>query len=484
MALDRRSPGWESRRGRADAKEEKALFPVWALLVIAACVGVWVLGANLYSQKMAAYDSYAAIRKAVEQDAFFAGVSIDGIELGGMSMEEAQALIDMGQQQTSEAFSLVVEAAGKRWRITSEEVPMTFDGQKVLERAYAVGRRGTLEERYAEITQTAQQGRAFHTGFSYDREAIGRLVDVIGDSVDYAAKDATLDAFDVNNRTFTFTEAQKGYRIDRAKLAADILDALDAGAYDRVVKPTGEAVEPRITRAQLQGLFGKVSSFTTETTKDRDRNTNIALSASALNGRVVMPGDTLSFNQCTGQRTGAKGYREAGAIAGGVLVDDTGGGVCQTSSTLFNAVIRADLEIVEREAHSWPASYVNKGEDATVNWPSLDFVFRNNGEFPVFVVAWYDKQKVTVEIYGKLLEGGQKIELYSEVVKELKPSDEVLMTLDETLPLGARKAGRKKRTGYIVDTYKVYYDGMGQETARKKLWTTTYRATQDEILYH
>jgi vancomycin resistance protein YoaR len=165
-------------------------------------------------------------------------------------------------------------------------------------------------------------------------------------------------------------------------------------------------------------------------------------------------------------------------------VDDTGGGVCQTSSTLFNAVIRADLEIVEREAHSWPASYVNKGEDATVNWPSLDFVFRNNGKFPVFVVAWYEKQKVTVEIYGQLLPDGQKIELYSEVVKELKPSDEVLMTLDESLPVGARKAGRKKRTGYIVDTYKVYYDNAGQEIERKKLWTTTYRATQDEILYH
>lgn len=484
MALDRRRPGRGSRRGRADAKEEKGLFPVWALLVIAACVGVWVLGANLYSQKMAAYESYAAIRKTVEQDTFFPGVSIDGMEIGGMSMEDARALIDRGQQQTSSAFSLVVESGGRRWRITSEEVPMSFDGQQVLERAYAVGRRGTLEERYAEIQQTAQQGAAFTTGFSYDRTAIGRLVDVIGDSLDVEAKDATLDAFDVNNRTFTFTEAQKGYRIDREQLAADILAALDAKAYDSVVTPKGEEIAPQLTRAQLEGLFGRVASFTTETTKDRDRNTNIALSASALNGRVVMPGDTLSFNECTGQRTGAKGYREAGAIAGGVLVDDTGGGVCQTSSTLFNAVIRADLEIVEREAHSWPASYVNKGEDATVNWPSLDFVFRNNGQFPVFVVAWYEDQKVTVEIYGQLLPDGQRIDLYSEVTKELKPSDEVLMTLDESLPLGTRKAGRKKRTGYVVDTYKVYYDNAGQETERRKLWTTTYRATQDEILYH
>ena len=171
-------------------------------------------------------------------------------------------------------------------------------------------------------------------------------------------------------------------------------------------------------------------------------------------------------------------------IAGGVLVDDTGGGVCQTSSTLFNAVVRADLEIVKRYAHSWPSSYVNKGEDATVNWPSLDFVFRNNGEFPVFVVAWYADQQVTVEIYGLMLENGMTIDLESTVTQTLKPSDEVLYTLDESLPVGTRKAGRKKRTGYVVDTYKIYKDAEGSELRREKLWTTTYRAQQDEILYH
>ena len=473
-----------NRPGRAEAKEERRSFPVWALLVIALCAALWVFASQLYTQKMAAYASYAAIRQAVEQTAFFPGVTLDGVDLGGMELEQARSLIHESQRQTSEAFSLVVAAGDKRWRITSQEVPVTFNGQAVLEQAYAVGRSGTLEERYAQIQRAAQEGIAFHTGFSYDRTAVERLVGIIGDSLDVEAKDATLDAFDVNNRSFTFTEASAGYRIDRARLAADILDALDAHAYDRVIQPVGEQVEPQITRAQLEGLFGRISTFTTQTTKDRDRNTNIALSASALNGRVVMPGETMSFNSCTGQRTGEKGYREAGAIAGGVLVDDTGGGVCQTSSTLFNAVVRADLKIVERYAHSWPSSYVNKGEDATVNWPSLDFVFKNEGKFPVFVVAWYADQQVTVEIYGQMLEGGQTIDLESSVIREIKPSDEVLYTLDESLPVGTRKAGRKKRTGYVVDTYKVYRSAEGEELRREKLWTTTYRATQDEILYH
>jgi len=198
----------------------------------------------------------------------------------------------------------------------------------------------------------------------------------------------------------------------------------------------------------------------------------------------VLPGETLSFNECTGQRTGAKGYREAGAIAGGVLVDDTGGGVCQTSSTLFNAVVRADLKIVKRSAHSWPSSYVEKGEDATVNYPSLDFVFKNEGEFPVFVVAWYENQTVTVEIYGQMLQNGMTIDLESDVTKTIKPSDDILYTFDDSLPVGTRQFGREKRTGYEVDTFKVYKDSAGNEIERKKLWTTTYRASQKEVLYN
>ena len=91
---------------------------------------------------------------------------------------------------------------------------------------------------------------------------------------------------------------------------------------------------------------------------------------------------------------------------------------------------------------------------------------------------------MTVEIYGQMLEGGQTIDLESSVIREIKPSDEVLYTLDESLPVGTRKAGRKKRTGYVVDTYKVYRSAEGEELRREKLWTTTYRATQDEILYH
>jgi len=483
MAFFRRTSGYSGRPGRA-AKEERTLFPVLSLIVIAACVGIWTFGARIYQNQMAVYDSYTAVRHAVSADTFFEGVSVDGIALGGMTFEEAQAQFAGREQLAADAFSLTVQSGDKRWRITSQEVAVFSDAQTVLRRAYAVGRTGTLEERYNQIMRVRSEGMAFETGFGYDRSAVRRLVGIIADSLDQEAKNASLDAFDVVNKTFTFTEEKSGWVTDREKLERDILTALDAHAYDQVVVPAVSEVMPSRTLDMLKGRFGMIASYTTKTTKDEDRNTNIALSAAALNGRVVMPGETLSFNECTGKRTGEKGYREAGAIAGGVLVDDTGGGVCQTSSTLFNAVVRADLEIVKRSAHSWPSSYVNKGEDATVNWPSLDFVFRNNKEFPVFVVAGYADQAVTIEIHGLLLDDGMTVELESETVKTIKPSDEILYTLDESLPEGTRQAGRTKRTGYVVDTYKVYRDREGNEISRSKLWTTNYPATQKEILYH
>lgn len=468
----------------AQRRRERRLFPFWTLPVLALCAALWVLGVRLYQARALAYRDYQTTAQSVNRQTFFPGVTVDGLDVSGMTLDEARALYTDRKQQQTVAFSLVVASGEHRWLITPEQVPLTFNAETVLERAYAVGRVGTLEDRLQQIARTAQEGAAFTTGFVYDRSAVRGLVETIAESLDAPAQDATVDAFDAATRTFTFREAKQGRRIDRTALETDILAALDAGAYDRVIVPEESVVEPNVWAAQLEGRFGLVSSFTTQTTNDRDRNTNIALSAAALDGQVVRPGETLSFNACTGQRTGEKGYREAGAIASGVLVDDTGGGVCQTSSTLFNAVVRADLEIVKRSAHSWPSSYVNKGEDATVNWPSLDFVFRNDGDYPVFVVAWYENQSVTVEIYGELLEDGGRIDLESEVTQTIKPSNDILYTLDPSLPLGTRKAGRSKRTGYVVDTYKVYKDAAGNETRREKLWTTTYRATQQEILYN
>ena len=193
--------------------------------------------------------------------------------------------------------------------------------------------------------------------------------------------------------------------------------------------------------------------------------------------------ETFSFNEATGQRTASKGYKEATAIAGGQNVPEIGGGVCQTSSTLFNAVARANLEIVYRSPHAWPSSYVPKGMDATVNWPNLDFKFRNNTDWPVFIIASYSNRKVTVEIYGMSLGDGVSIDLESKVTQTIKPPSGVNYVLNEELPVGTEKKTISARTGYVVDTYKVWYKN-GVEINREKMFTSNYKMYQETVEYH
>lgn len=238
-----------------------------------------------------------------------------------------------------------------------------------------------------------------------------------------------------------------------------------------------------VTKVELMNRFRLVASYTTETTSNRNRNHNIELSAAAINGQTVMPGETFSFNRATGERTAAKGYREADAISGGQSVPEIGGGVCQTSSTLFNAVARANLEIVSRSPHAWPSSYVEKGMDATVNWPGLDFTFRNNTEWPIFIVSYYKNRKVTVEIYGMSLAEGQTIELESQVVRTYEAPSGIKWVQDPSLQPGESKTTVKARKGYEVETYKVWYQN-GKEVRREKLCNSTYKAYQETVEYN
>ena len=258
---------------------------------------------------------------------------------------------------------------------------------------------------------------------------------------------------------------------------------LDAGVTHKELRIVPEKIIAEYTKTELMNRFGLISAYTTSTTNNNNRNTNIQLSAQAINGKTVLPGEIFSFNGTTGERTAAKGYRDAPAISGGQSRDEIGGGVCQTSSTLFNAVARADLEIIERNPHAWPSSYIEKGLDATVNWPGLDFKFRNNTDWPIFIVAGYNKRKVTVNIYGMSLGSDVRIDLESALVRTIPQPEGTNYVINTELSPGESKKTVKGRKGYEVKTWKVWYQG-NREIKREVLFTTTYKAYQETIEYN
>lgn len=439
------------------------------------------------------YADFQQQRAFLSRDTFYEGVVVDGVPLGGLSMQEAAARVQATGVERDKALNLQINIDGRQYAITSEQLPFDRNVQAVLESAYALGRQGfpwmlnsdktPFQVRYEHTQHTAQNKAYLSTAGSYDKQQLRALVMQIDAQLEREPRDAMIQSFDFRTKAFTVTQDEKGASFDEQALFLRLSEALDAGRLSEQIVMNTAPILPRITSVELQNSFMMLSSFSTEATKDTKRNTNIELAANAITGHTVMPDEEFSFNQVVGERTAQKGYQMAPAIAGGVTFDEIGGGVCQVSSTLFNAAAMADMQIVKRSPHAWPSSYVEKGRDATVNWPNLDFSFRNTKSTPVFIVASFAGRRLMVEIYGLRTHPGESIQLRTQLVSTTEPPRDPIYQINASLAPGTQKELKKPRTGYLVETYRVYLRG-GTPYHEEKLFNSNYRMVQQVIEYN
>ena len=463
------------------SQKNKKRFPWWTLPVIVLCLCLLVAAWVLADEQLVQYDKFNQMRAVASGNVIHGPVYIDDILLTGMTMDEARAAVSAPREAQAQAFEVILTAGESNWRISSNEVPMAWDTESLLEKAYMIGRVGSLEQRYQQITTLTTPVHLYST-FTYDRDVVRMLTETVALNLTVSPVDAAVIAFDVNNRSFAFSDDVAGQTVDADRLYQIVLEKLDNGQYGETIAVEVVSVPPKVTRGQLETNYMRIASYSTNTTSDKNRNNNIKLAAHALNGQMIAPHGEISFNTVTGQRTPEKGYLEAGAIENGRTVQEYGGGVCQVSTTMFNAMVRANCEIVKRKPHTWPSDYVPRGEDAAVDWPSLDLVMRNPTDAPMFITSWYEDQVITVEVYGLALEGGITIELESETTYTKQPT-EVVYTYNATLPIGTEQLLRKPRTGYAVQTYKVILKD-GVEVSREKFYTSDYRMINEEYEYN
>ena len=448
---------------------------------------------NLITLDAQRQENFDKCRREIYTGRIYPGVYIDDEHVGGMTREEAIRAIDKLNGEASGAFDITVSVGNESWHVNSERVPVSRNTEETVERAWAAGRSNTaglsggavtpFQERIDQVAAMRSYPVTFATKQDYDHEALRNLTDGIVNYVNREPVNSMVQSFSFETKTFTFTDDRPGAHLDPDDLYAQLTEVLDSGVTRKELWVVPDKILAEWTKAELMNSFGLISAYTTQTTKDNNRNNNIKLSAQAISGITVQPNEIFSFNGATGERTAARGYKEAPAISGGQSKDEIGGGVCQTSSTLFNAVARADLEIIERNAHAWPSSYIEKGFDATVNWPGLDFKFRNNTDWPIFIVAGYNNRQVTVNIYGMSLGAGVKIDLESEVVRTIPQPEGTNYVINTELRPGESKKTVTGRKGYEVTTWKVWYKG-NQETRREVLFKTTYKAYQETVEYN
>lgn len=232
---------------------------------------------------------------------------------------------------------------------------------------------------------------------------------------------------------------------------------------------------PNVTTNQIgnEAFPDLLSQFSTSfTSSGYNRSNNIILSSAKLNGLVLMPGEEFSYNQAVGQRTKAAGFREAGAYSNGKVVQEVGGGICQVSSTLYNAVLYANLEIVERTNHYFNPGYVKAGLDATVSWGGPDFRFRNNRNYPIRIVTDTSGKKLKVYIYGLKTDDDCTVVLDPRYISSV-PYKTTYQN-DASLATGETRVISSGSNGCKTATYKYVYDKNGTLISSECISRDTY----------
>lgn len=444
---------------------------VFLLMILGSIgVGAWRVYEYRELQKMKA---------VVSSQTFYAGTHVEGVDVSSMTLEDAmnywESQIEAPKRQTA-----VVLNDGTS--ITAEQMGYSSNYAQVLAGAWNAGRTGSLKERYERITAQTQITREFVVNRTmYDEDTIVAYVNAVGDQIDRDPVDAKLKSFSLTDRSFEFEAEQTGYTLDRRQLAIDIANGLSSGGAS--VNMQVETVYPTVTLANVQAQYGMVAQAVTNASSSSDnRLNNIKVALASINGICLQPGESFSFNEVVGRRTEARGYKTATAYSGGTVTEEVGGGICQVSTTLFNAAVKADLKITERHSHSLTVSYVDVGKDAAVDWGSKDLKFTNTSDDEIYIVCYLNSEKrVVVEIYGKKLADGVTITL--EGKKTGSVDYETQYELNFSLMPGTTKVTQKGKDGTKAVAYKFWWDANGNEIRREQLCTSVYHATAQIIQY-
>ncbi|MGI5899861.1 MAG: VanW family protein [Christensenellales bacterium] len=424
---------------------------------------------------------------------FFSGISIGGVVVEGQTKEQARAFLE--ESLRDKAGSLTLRYNDYSYTLGDDGlIGFSWNLDEVIEDAYALGRTGNDEEDRAVIERLKTQPLDFEITQSVEFLNIEMIAQAINSQAGTAPVEPSVSGFSPEEG-FVFAEGTPGLQVDEVALENDIKQAVAAGNTHVPINIKMKEVMPETSADEVAGKYTLMAEFSTIAKKDTARNNNIDLALQQFNGLSIAPGQKVSFNETTGERTAAKGYQSAGVILNGVSAEDIGGGICQVSSTVFNAIIRAGLQIDVRNPHSWPSDYIAAGMDAMVDWPSSDLVFTNNSGSTVYMTASFDwsNRKLTVQVYGvPIYDPSLRVDLRAEKYEDIAQPDD-RYTFDDSMYTDDIIVERNGRAGSRWHTYLQFFDEEGKLVEEKLAYNSTYRAiaskitvgsmSRDEMLY-
>lgn len=379
-------------------------------------------------------------------DTIYKGVTIDNLDVSRKTMEQALEYIKEIKTKEIKGKHMNLIYGERTYKISLADLGFSYDYDEAVKKAIKLGREGNFLKRLRDIAKI-KGGVNIPLRSFYSLEKAETIVNAISKEINTEAKDAEIRLV---NGKINIIDHEIGKRV----LKEDLLGLIDhnINKLEDITIPV-EDVMPAVTNkllARINGIIGEYSTSFKGSSKNRIEN--IRLSANAISNKLILPGEEFSYNKATGPRTAESGYREANVIIGGELTPDIGGGVCQTSTTLYNALLLADLTILERHNHSIPVGYVPIGQDAAVAYGYLDLKFKNPFDFPIFLHTKLTGDRLYVYIYGDKNVKDYTVKITSQIVETIQPKTEIIF--DSSMEPGENILIQKGRTGYKVVTYK------------------------------
>lgn len=419
-----------------------------------------------------------------EDEVICKGIYIDSISIGDMTVENAKETIE---NYISEIQNTTVQITVAEDVIETTLGELGYDVQAYtyIEDALNFGKTGNLIKRYKELKDVEHQPVVYELTFEIDKDKVKKFVKK--NTKKYETKPVNSELVRKNNK-FIATDHKVGTKVSVEDTTSKIVSYIEndwnhQDGGDILVDAVVTETQPKYTKemvAKCQDVLGEFS--TTYTSSSASRANNLANGAKLINGSIVYPGEVFSASEKMSPITEANGYSNAGAYANGKVIDSIGGGVCQVSTTLYNAILKAELEIVERYNHSMIVGYVEPAMDAAISEGYKDLKFKNNTNAPIYVEAYTEGRKITFVLYGEETRDlkNRKVKYVSEVIERIQPGADIV-TEDNTKDPSYFKVEQSAHIGYKANLWKVVTEN-GVEVSREKVNYSSYAAEPRHVI--
>lgn len=392
----------------------------------------------------------------------YSGVKVEGTDLSGKTIDQAKAIIKQNHGAPVLSKKINIKVQDKTYSLEYSKLSPVYDIDSTVSEVFSYGKNLSLFSKYNLIK--GAKTKNFELKFVYDKKPLNDLIASIEKDVNRDAVNASINV----SGGILVTPDKKGGKLQKEALEKELISKINGKVGgDTNVEAVVDVLTAKVTTDMLSSINAKISTFSTNygSISAAARANNITVATRSINGAVLLPGETFSYNDTVGIRTAARGYKEAPVIVNNKVESGLGGGICQVSTTLYNAVLRGNLKVVERAHHSLPSHYVPLGMDATVDYGNLDFKFSNSYSYPLYIQGSTVGGVVSFSIYSNSSLTSTTCTIVNDVVANIQPTMKYVN--DATLLEGKTVVDQPSYVGHKVNVYrKIYKDGVfvSQET--------------------